>query len=257
MSAGINAGINLKGKVAVVTGASSGLGEQFATVLSGAGAAVALAARRTDRLEALAGRIRETGGTAMTVRLDVNDQANITGAFAEISGKLGGVDILVNNSGVSKQARIADTTPEDFDFVMNTNVKGAFFVAQAAAKDMIARKVQGRIINIASVAGLRVLSQLSVYCMSKAAVVQMTKAMALEWARYGINTNAICPGYIETEINRDHWSTPGGQKLIEMLPRRRVGEPKDLDGTLLLLASDEARFINGAIIAADDGLAVT
>ena len=197
------------------------------------------------------------GGKAITVRLDVNDQSNIDTAFAEIAAQLGGVDILVNNSGVSKQARLAETTPEDFDFVMNTNVKGAFFVAQAAAKDMIARKAPGRIINIASVAGLRVLSQLSVYCMSKAAVVQMTKAMALEWARYGINTNAICPGYIETEINRDHWSTPGGQKLIEMLPRRRVGEPQDLDGLLLLLASAEARFINGAIIAADDGLSVT
>jgi NAD(P)-dependent dehydrogenase (short-subunit alcohol dehydrogenase family) len=250
-------GVSLKGKVAVVTGASSGLGERFATILSGAGATVALTARRTDRLEALAGNIRAAGGTAITVRLDVNEQANIEAAFAEITSQLGGVDILVNNSGVSKQARITETSPEDFDFVMNTNVKGAFFVAQAAAKDMIARKAPGRIINIASVAGLRVLSQLSVYCMSKAAVVQMTKAMALEWARYGINTNAICPGYIETEINRDHWSTPGGQKLVEMLPRRRVGEPQDLDGLLLLLASGEARFINGAVIAADDGLSVT
>jgi NAD(P)-dependent dehydrogenase (short-subunit alcohol dehydrogenase family) len=250
-------GVSLKGKVAVVTGASSGLGERFATILSGAGATVALTARRTDRLEALAGNIRAAGGTAITVRLDVKEQPNIEAAFAEITSQLGGVDILVNNSGVSKQARITETAPEDFDFVMNTNVKGAFFVAQAAAKDMIARKAPGRIINIASVAGLRVLSQLSVYCMSKAAVVQMTKAMALEWARYGINTNAICPGYIETEINRDHWSTPGGQKLVEMLPRRRVGEPQDLDGLLLLLASGEARFINGAVIAADDGLSVT
>jgi NAD(P)-dependent dehydrogenase (short-subunit alcohol dehydrogenase family) len=248
---------NLTGKVAVVTGASSGLGERFATILSEAGATLALAARRTERLDALAASIKAAGGRAITVKLDVNDQANIDAAFSQITSQLGGVDILVNNSGVSKQARIADTTSADFDFVMNTNVKGAFFVAQAAAKDMIARKAPGRIINIASVAGLRVLSQLSVYCMSKAAVVQMTKAMALEWARYGINTNAICPGYIETEINRDHWATPGGQKLIEMLPRRRVGDPRDLDGLLLLLASEEARFINGAIIAADDGLAVT
>ncbi len=252
----MNPGISLKGKVAVVTGASSGLGERFAELLSGAGAAVALAARRTDRLMALADRITAAGGTAITVRLDVNDYDNIQGAFAEIAGKLGGIDILINNSGVNKQGRIVDVTPEDFDFTMNTNAKGAFFVAQAAAKDMIARKAEGRIINIASVAGLKVLGQLSVYCMSKAAVVQMTKAMALEWARYGINTNAICPGYIETEINRDYWGTPGGQKLIEMLPRRRVGDPKDLDGLVLLLASNEARFINGAIIAADDGLTV-
>lgn len=250
-------GISLKGRVAVVTGASSGLGERFAELLSGAGAAVALMARRTERLEDLAGRIKAGGGTAITVRLDVNDHANIQTAFAEVTAKLGGTDILINNSGVSKQAKLTDVTPEDYDFVMDTNTKGAFFVAQAAARDMIARKAAGRIINIASVAGLRVLGQLSVYCMSKAAVVQMTKAMALEWARYGINTNAICPGYIETEINRDYWATPGGQKLIEMLPRRRVGDPKDLDGLLMLLASDEARFINGAIIAADDGLSVT
>lgn len=250
-------GISLQGKVAVVTGASSGLGERFAELLSGAGAAVALAARRTDRLQSLADRITKAGGKAITVKLDVNDHGNIQAAFAEIAEKLGGVDILINNSGVNKQGRIVDVTPEDFDFTMNTNAKGAFFVAQAAAKDMIARKKAGRIINIASVAGLKVLSQLSVYCMSKAAVVQMTKAMALEWARYGINTNAICPGYIETEINRDYWATPGGQKLIEMLPRRRVGDAKDLDGLLMLLASDEARFINGAIIAADDGLAIT
>jgi len=250
-------GISLAGKVAVVTGASSGLGERFAELLSGAGAAVALAARRTDRLTALAGRINGAGGKAITVKLDVNDYDNIQAAFAEIGEKLGGVDILINNSGVNKQGRIVDVTPEDFDFTMNTNAKGAFFVAQAAAKDMIAKKKAGRIINIASVAGLKVLSQLSVYCMSKAAVVQMTKAMALEWARYGINTNAICPGYIETEINRDYWATPGGQKLVEMLPRRRVGDAKDLDGLVMLLASNEARFINGAVIAADDGLAIT
>lgn len=250
-------GISLKGKVAVVTGASSGLGERFAEILSAAGATVALAARRTERLTELAGRITAAGGRAMTVKLDVNDHANIQAAFDQVADALGGVDILINNSGVSKQGKITDVTPEDYDFVMDTNTKGAFFVAQAAARDMIARKKAGRIINIASVAGLRVLGQLSVYCMSKAAVVHMTKAMALEWARYGINVNAVCPGYIETEINREYWGTPGGQKLVEMLPRKRVGTAQDLDGLLLLLASDEARFINGAVIAADDGLSVT
>jgi NAD(P)-dependent dehydrogenase (short-subunit alcohol dehydrogenase family) len=253
----MGAGVSLKGKVAVVTGASSGLGERFAEILSDAGASVALAARRTDRLKSLADRISAAGGTAITVKLDVNDYDNIQTAFAEVRQKLGGTDILINNSGVSKQGRIVDVTPDDYDFTMNTNTKGAFFVAQVAARDMIDRKVEGRIINIASVAGMRVLGQLSVYCMSKAAVVHMTKAMALEWARYGINTSAICPGYIETEINRDYWATPGGQKLIEMLPRKRVGDVKDLDGLVLLLASGEARFINGAIIAADDGLSIT
>ena len=253
----MGSGISLKGKVAVVTGASSGLGERFAEILSDAGASVALAARRTDRLTSLADRINASGGTAITVKLDVNDYDNIQAALAEVRQKLGGTDILINNSGVSKQGRIVDVTPDDYDFTMNTNTKGAFFVAQAAARDMIDRKSEGRIINIASVAGLRVLGQLSVYCMSKAAVVHMTKAMALEWARYGINTNAICPGYIETEINRDYWATDGGQKLISILPRRRVGDVSDLDGLIKLLTAPESRFINGAIITADDGLAIT
>ena len=153
--------------------------------------------------------------------------------------------------------RLDDAT---IDAIFSTNVRGAFFVAQEAAKRMILRSKgdpnrQHRIINIASVAGLRVLSQIGVYCMSKAGVVQMTKAMALEWGRYGINVNAICPGYIETEINRDYFRSEGGRKLVDMLPRKRVGQPEDLDGLLLLLASDEARFINGAIMTADDGLA--
>jgi NAD(P)-dependent dehydrogenase (short-subunit alcohol dehydrogenase family) len=144
---------------------------------------------------------------------------------------------------------------------METNTKGAFFVAQEVAKRMILRSKAEpnrhfRIINIASVAALRVLSQIGVYCMSKAAVVQMTKAMALEWGRYGINVNAICPGYIETEINRDYFASESGQKLVNILPRKRVGQPSDLDGLLLLLAADESRFMNGAVITADDGMAV-
>ncbi|MBX3455960.1 SDR family oxidoreductase [Ferrovibrio sp.] len=247
----------LAGKTALITGASSGLGERFAEILSAEGASVALAARRTDRLEALKSRIEAKGGQAISVKLDVTDLPGIKAAVAEVEARLGKIDILVNNSGVSAQKKLLDVTEEDYDFTMDTNTKGAFFVAQAAAASMVKQGIQGRIVNIASVAGLRVLSQLSTYCMSKAAVVQMTKAMALEWARYGINTNAICPGYIETEINREYWATEGGKKLMQMLPRRRVGEPKDLDGLLLLLCADESRFINGAIITADDGLAIT
>jgi len=184
----------------------------------------------------------------------VTDIPGIQAAVAEVEQKLGKIDILLNNSGVSAQGKLLDVTPEDYDFTMNTNTKGAFFVAQAVARGMVARKIEGRIINIASLAGLRVLSQLSVYCMSKAAVVHMTRAMAMEWARYGINTNAICPGYIETEINRDHWQTEGGKKLMQMLPRRRVGDVSDLDGLIKMLASPASRFINGAIITADDGM---
>ena len=249
-------GIRLDGKTALVTGASSGLGWRFAQILGGAGARVALAARSTDKLDALKQEIEQAGGQACAVRMDVTDVAGVRAAVAAAESALGGIDILVNNSGVNKQQRAVEVEEADYDFVTDTNCKGAFFVAQAVGRSMIARKCPGRIINIASVAGLRVLAQLSTYCISKAAVVQMTKALAHEWGRYEINVNAICPGYIETGINRAYWGTDGGKKLVSMLPRRRVGQPQDLDGLLLLLASEQSGFINGAVIAADDGLAV-
>jgi NAD(P)-dependent dehydrogenase (short-subunit alcohol dehydrogenase family) len=253
--------VNFKGKVALVTGASSGLGGRFAQVLAEAGATVVLAARRTEKLKELRAQIEADGGAARIVQLDVTDHDSIKAAVAHAETEAGPIDILVNNSGVSTTQKLVDVTPEDYDFVMETNTKGSFFVAQEVAKRMILRSKAEpnrhfRIINIASVAALRVLSQIGVYCMSKAAVAQMTKAMALEWGRYGINVNAICPGYIETEINRDYFASESGQKLINILPRRRVGQPSDLDGLLLLLSADESRFINGAIITADDGMAV-
>ncbi len=253
---------NLKEKVALVTGASSGLGERFARVLASNGALVVLAARRVERLKDLRAQIESTGGAAHVVGLDVTDLDGIDAAIADVEKSLGPVDILVNNSGVSTQQRLVDVAPADFDFTFATNVRGAFFVAQAVARQMIARakdqpNFSGRIVNIASVAGLRVVPQIGVYCMSKAAVIQMTKAQALEWGRYGINVNAICPGYIRTEINDEHWDTDAGRKLIQMLPRRRVGEVSDLDGALLLLVAEESHFINGAVISVDDGLSVS
>ena len=252
--------VNFNGKVALVTGASSGLGARFAKILAEAGAQVVLAARRVERLKELRAEIESNGGAAHLVALDVTDYASIKSAIAHAETEAGPIDILINNSGVSSTQRLVDVTPEDYRQVMDTNLQGAFFVAQEAAKRMILRAKgdptrQHRIVNIASVAGLRVLSQIGVYCMSKAGVVQMTKAMALEWGRYGINVNAICPGYIETEINREYFQSEGGQKLIDMLPRKRIGHPEDLDGLLLLLSADESRFINGAIITADDGMA--
>ncbi len=247
----------LDGKTALVTGASSGLGRQFALTLARAGAKVALCARRTDRLEALAEEIAAFDGRAIPLKMDVTDLASIAAAFEAAETELGALDILVNNSGVSVMKGVLDVSEDDYDFIMDTNAKGAFFVAQEAARRMVRHGNGGRIINIASVAGLRVIGKLSVYCMSKAAAVQMTKAMALELGRHNINVNAICPGYIETEINADYWATEGGRKLISMLPRRRVGKPEDLDGLLLLLAGEQSDFINGAIIAADDGLNVT
>jgi NAD(P)-dependent dehydrogenase (short-subunit alcohol dehydrogenase family) len=246
---------NLGGKVALITGASSGLGARFAQVLAEAGATVALAARRVERLKEMRAEIDAEGGEAHVYAVDVTDVASVRGCVAQVERDLKKIDILVNNSGVSAQGRVLDVGEEDYDYVMDTNAKGAFFMAQQVAKVMVAQKTQGRIINIASVAGMRALSQLSVYSMSKAAVIHMTRAMAVEWGRYGINVNAICPGYIETEINAAYFATEGGQKLVNMLPRRRVGKPDDLDGLLLLLASDASAFINGSVVAADDGFA--
>jgi len=246
--------LRLDGKAALVTGASSGLGARFARVLAAAGARVAVAARRTERLEALAREIAGAGGRAHPVAMDVTDVASVRAGVAAAEAALGPIDILVNNSGVSVTKRIGDVEETDYDHVMDTNLKGAFFVAQAVGRSMIAAKRPGRIINIASAAGLRPLGQISVYSMSKAGVIHMTRSMALEWGRYGINVNAVCPGYIETDINRDYWATDGGKKLVQMLPRRRVGTPEDLDGIVLLLAADHSQFVNGAVIAADDGL---
>jgi NAD(P)-dependent dehydrogenase (short-subunit alcohol dehydrogenase family) len=198
------------------------------------------------------------------VKLDVTDLASIRAAVAHAETEVGTLDILVNNSGVSTSQRLVDVTAEDWDFVINTNQRGAFFVAQEVGKRMLARAkgaapgtfTGGRIVNIASMAGLRVLSQIGIYAMSKAAVVHMTRAMALEWGKYGINVNAICPGYIDTEINHHHWSTAHGKQLIDMLPRKRVGKPQDLDTALLMLCAKESHFINGAVIQADDGFGV-
>lgn len=251
--------LNFEGKIALVTGASSGLGARFAKVLAQAGAQVVLAARRVERLKELRAEIEADGGAAHVVALDVTDYASIKSAIAHAETEAGPIDILVNNSGVSTTGPLIDVTPEDYAYVMDTNQRGAFFVAQETAKRMLARvkgdvKKQHRIINIASVAGVRVLPQIGIYCMSKAAVVHMTKSMAVEWGRHGINVNAICPGYINTEINAAYFESEQGQQLIKMLPRRRVGRPEDLDGLLLLLASEESHFINGAIMNADDGM---
>jgi NAD(P)-dependent dehydrogenase (short-subunit alcohol dehydrogenase family) len=256
--------IDLSGRVALITGASSGLGAQFARTLAKAGAGVALAARRIERLKTLRAEIESEGGDAHVVALDVTDPDSIKSAVAHTETEMGTIDILVNNSGVSNTQRLTEVSPEDYDYIMNTNTRGAFFVAQEVAKRMIARSrgaapgtfTGGRIDNVASMAGLRVLGQIGVYAMSKAAVVHMTRAMALEWGRYGINVNALCPGYIDTEINHHHWQTEQGKKLVQMLPRKRVGKPQDLDAVLMMLCANQSHFINGAVIAADDGYGV-
>ncbi|RMX05937.1 SDR family oxidoreductase [Corticibacter populi] len=255
--------LDLSGRTALVTGASSGLGAQFAQILAAAGATVVLASRRRASLEVVQQRIAAAGGTAFVVELDVTSPASIEAAVAAAEAQAGPIDVLVNNSGVSTTQRLQDVTEQDWDFVLNTNLKGAFFVAQTVARRMIERareaggRIDGaRIINIASMAGLKVLPQIGIYAISKAGVVQMTKAMALEWGRFGINTNALCPGYIETEINRAHFQSEAGQKLVQMLPRKKIGQPADLDALIVLLASNNSHFVNGATIAADDGFAV-
>ena len=256
--------IDLSGRVALVTGASSGLGAQFAKVLAKAGAGVVLASRRVERLKALRAEIEADGGDAHVVTLDVTDRDSIKAAVAHAETEMGTIDILVNNSGVGSTQPLTEVSEDDFDFVFNTNTRGAFFVAQEVGKRMIARSkgaapgtfTGGRIVNIASMAGLKALSRIGVYAMSKAAVVHMTRAMALEWGRHGINVNAICPGYIDTEINHHQWETEQGQKLIAMLPRKRVGQPQDLDAVLMMLCANESHFVNGAVIAADDGFGI-
>jgi NAD(P)-dependent dehydrogenase (short-subunit alcohol dehydrogenase family) len=256
--------IDLSGRVALITGASGGLGAQFARTLSAAGAAVVLASRRVEKLKELRAQIDGEGGDAHVIELDVTDQASIKSAVAHAETEVGSIDILVNNSGVSTTQRIQDVSMEDFNYVFDTNVKGAFFVAQEVGKRMLARAqgsapgsfTGGRIVNVASVAGLRVLPKIGVYSMSKAAVVQMTRAMAQEWGKFGINVNAICPGYIDTELNHAHWDTESGKKLIQMLPRKRVGQPQDLDALMVMLCSDQSHFINGAVISADDGFGI-
>ena len=254
--------LDLSGRVALITGASSGLGAQFARTLAEAGAAVVLGGRRMERLKDLRSEIEAAGGDAHVVSLDVTSVDSIKSAVAHAETEVGPIDILINNSGVSTTERLVDVTEDGFDHVFGTNTRGAFFMAQEVAKRMLARAkgaapgvfAGGRIINIASAAGLRTLPQIGVYCMSKAAVIHMTKVMAAEWGRFGITTNAVCPGYIDTEINHHHWETEGGQKLIKMLPRQRVGRPQDLDALLVMLCSAQSDFINGAIISADDGM---
>lgn len=256
--------IDLSGRVAFVTGASSGLGEQFARALSRAGAGVVLAARRMERLKTLRAELEAEGGDAHVVELDVTDPDSISAAVAHAETEMGTIDILVNNSGVSTTQKLVDVTPEDYDYVMDVNARGAFFVAQEVGKRMIARSrgaapgtfTGGRIVNVASMAGLRPLSQIGVYAISKAAVIHMTRAMALEWGRYGINVNALCPGYIDTELNHHHWQTEAGQKLVSLLPRKRVGKPQDLESVLIMLCANESHFVNGAVIAADDGFGI-
>jgi NAD(P)-dependent dehydrogenase (short-subunit alcohol dehydrogenase family) len=240
---------NLSGKRALVTGASSGLGAHFAQVLAANGAHVILAARREAALERIAGDIRATGGSAETIALDVADPASI----ARLGERIGGLDILINNAGVTREGRALDTSEADWDTVIDVNLKGMFLMAQLAAKLMREAGTGGTIVNIASILGLRQAGGVLAYAVSKAGVIQMTKTLALEVARFGIRVNALAPGYIATELNGAFWESDAGKALINRVPMRRLGQVEELDGPLLLLASDASRFMTGSVVVADGG----
>ncbi|UYN97728.1 MAG: glucose 1-dehydrogenase [Enhydrobacter sp.] len=240
---------DLSGKVALVTGASSGLGTHFARCLAAAGAALVIAARRTDRLVALQKEL-EIGGTAVrSLALDVTSAVQVATALEQA----GPLDIVVNNAGISIVKPALEMPEGDWDAVVDTNLRGAWLVAQGAAKRWAAEQRPGSIVNIASILGLRTIGHVAPYNASKAGLIHLTRALAMEWARHRIRVNAICPGYIETEMNRDFWKTPGGQRLIERIPQRRIGQPEHLDGALLLLASDAGEFMTGSVITVDGG----
>jgi NAD(P)-dependent dehydrogenase (short-subunit alcohol dehydrogenase family) len=240
---------DLSGKVALVTGASSGLGEHFAQCLGAAGAALVLAARRTDRLASLQAELSKKGVNAKVIALDVRSSKSIA-ATLEAAGP---IDIVVNNAGISVVKPALDMAEDDWDTVVATNLRGAWLVAQGAAKRWVADKRPGNIVNIASILGLRTIGQVAPYNAAKAGLIHLTRVLAMEWARYNIRVNAICPGYIETEMNGPFWKTPAGQKLIERVPQRRIGQPEHLDGALLLLASQAGDFMTGSIVTVDGG----
>lgn len=234
----------------LVTGASSGLGEHFARVLAADGHEVLLAARRAHRLGRVVDQIRAAGGAAEAVEMDVCDPDSVARAFEGIGGRL---DVLVNNAGITASQPALTIAPETFGDIIDTNLKGVFHVAQAAARRMAAEGGGGAIVNIASILGLRVAGNVAAYCASKAGTIHLTRALALEWARHGIRVNALCPGYIETPLNRDFFATEAGQALIRRIPQRRLGRLEDLDAPLRLLVSPEASYMTGTILAVDGG----
>jgi NAD(P)-dependent dehydrogenase (short-subunit alcohol dehydrogenase family) len=237
-------------KTALITGASGGLGAHFGRVLAENGYHVVLAARRLDKVQALADALVGEGGRAEAQVLDVTSATSVDQAFSNMSRM---PDVVVNNAGVAGASAAMDMSEADFCQVMDTNLKGAFLVSQRAAQGMQARGRGGAIVNIASILGLRVAGGVSAYAASKAALVQMTKAHALEWARYGIRVNALCPGYIETPLNRDFFASDPGQALIRRIPQRRLGQMSDLDAPLLMLLSDSAAYLTGCALPVDGG----
>lgn len=250
----MNLGSGLEGKRVLVTGASSGLGNHFAKICASCGAHVAVAARRRERLDTLVSDIEAAGkGSADAFALDVTDQTSIERCVERVTDHFGGIDVLVNNAGVSGAGGALDQPKEIFDQVIDTNLRGVWKMAIETATVMRNQGVQGSIVNIASILGFRQANGLSAYAVSKAGVVQMTKALALEWARFGIRVNAIAPGYFETEINDGYFDTEQGEQMLRRVPMRRVGHMVELNGPFLLLATGASAYMTGSVLTVDGG----
>ncbi len=249
--------ISLTGRTVLIIGASSGLGKRFAKACVTAGARVALAARRTDRLEALVQEITAAGGTAAAVAMDVLDEASVKAAFDAAEANLGPIDTVIANAGISRAGPVVDLPIEAFDATVAVNLRGAFLTAREAGKRMIAGGSRdtgrGRVVLIASIAAQVPLSGLVAYCASKAGVQMMGRALAREWVTKGVNVNMICPGYIETEINAEWFQSEGGKRQVQSFPRKRLMHESDLDAMVLYLCSDASRAITGSVFNIDDG----
>lgn len=249
---------DLRGQVAIVTGASSGLGAHFAETLAQAGAKVAIGARRVDRLTALADKIAGNGGTALPVELDVTDAASVAAAIQTAHGALGPISILVNNAGIPSAGRAIEMEESEWDAVLDTNLKGAWLMAREVGGHMVEHEIAGRIVNIASIIGVGTAAKrVLAYSVSKAGMVSLTESLALELADKGICVNAIAPGYIETELNRGFLKSAAGQRIATRVPIGRFGETRDLDGVLLMLAGPAARYITGSVVTVDGGLSLS
>jgi NAD(P)-dependent dehydrogenase (short-subunit alcohol dehydrogenase family) len=244
---------DLTGEVALVTGASSGIGRHLAELLAAAGAKVALAARRVDRLSEAAREIEAAGGESLPIACDVTRSDSVVAAVAKAEAELGPLTILVNNAGVVISKPLFEHTEADWDYVVDTNLKGAWLVAREFAHHLVGLKRPGRIINISSVLGLRTIGRVPAYCAAKAGLTHLTQVLAMELARYSILVNALAPGYVETDFNRAFFQTEAGKALISRIPLKRLGQTDDLDGAILLLASPAGAYLTGAVIAVDGG----
>ncbi len=247
---------DISGQVALVTGASSGIGRHVAAMLAAAGAKVALAARREDRLAGLAREIEGRGGECLPIACDVTQQDSVAACIAAAEAQLGPLSILVNNAGVVVSKPLFEHTEADWDYVVDTNLKGAWLMAREFAHHLVGLKRPGRIINISSILASRTIGQVPAYCAAKAGLTHLTHVLAMELARYGILVNALAPGYIETDFNREYFQGEAGKRLIGRIPLKRIGQAPDLDGALLFLASPASAYVTGAVLAVDGGHAV-